>query len=135
MVARFGRIGIENPNIRGLARKNLAKDVHDASWAQLTAMPDYRPASAGIELVRDDPLGTFTFRGTVTLKECPKCHVRSGRKISGEDTHRCECVLDRDLAAAKIVHYRAFVLRPGSGRGALSKRSGPRLAPDAFSRQ
>jgi len=30
----------------------LAKHVHDAAWAQLTAMLDYKAASAGVELVK-----------------------------------------------------------------------------------
>jgi len=39
-VTRFGRIGIEDLNIKGLAGGMLAKHVHDAAWAQLTARLD-----------------------------------------------------------------------------------------------
>src|SRR5215831_6347013 len=58
LVTRFGRIGIEDLNIKGLAGGMLAKHVHDAAWAQLTAMLDYKAASAGVELVKVDPRGT-----------------------------------------------------------------------------
>jgi putative transposase len=34
----------------------------------------------------------------------------------------CGCTLDRDVAAAKVVHVRAFGFMPGTGSGALSER-------------
>jgi putative transposase len=108
LVNRFGRIGVEDLNIKGLARGDLAKHVHDASWAQLTAMLEYKAASAGVELVRVDPRGTS--------QECPECGQIKA-KARGEDTHRCNCgcVLDRDVAAAMVVHFRAFGFWPGAG--------------------
>ena len=46
--------------------------------------------------------------------------IRKGGRIGivGE----CACTLDRDVAAAKVVHFRAFGFMPGTGSGALSER-------------
>src|SRR5262252_5346783 len=115
LVTRFGRIGIEDLNIKGLAGGMLAKHVHDAAWAQLTAMLDCKAASAGVELVKVDPRGTS--------QTCPECGIVAAKTLA-ECEHRCECgcVFDRDVAAAKVVHFRAFGFWPGAGRGSPSER-------------
>lgn len=120
LVDRFGRIAIEDLNIKGLARGMLAKHVNDASWAQLTAMLEYKAASAGVDFVRVDPRGTS--------QECPKSGIVAAKTLA-ERMHRCECgcVMDRDVAAAMVVHFRAFRFWPGAGRGSV-KRAGCRLA-------
>ena len=115
IVNRFGRIAIEDLNIKGLAAGMLAKHVHDASWAQLTAMLDYKAANAGVEIVRVDPRGTSQM--------CPDCGIIAAKTLA-EREHRCDCgcVLDRDVAAAMVVHFRAFGFWPGAGLGSLSER-------------
>ena len=120
LVTRFGRIGIEDLNIKGLAGGMLAKHVHDAAWAQLTAMLDYKAASAGVELVKVNPRGTS--------QTCPECGTVAAKTLA-EREHRCECgcVLDRDVAAAKVVHFRAFGFWPGAVPW-VAKRAGCRLA-------
>ena len=101
LVNRFAGIAVEDINIRGLARGMLARDVHDAAWAQLIAMLDYKAAKAGSALIKVDPRGTS--------QTCPECGTIKPKTLS-ERTHRCECgcVLDRDVAAAQVVHIRAF---------------------------
>jgi len=113
LVKRFGRIGIEDLNVLGLARGMLAKHVNDASWAQLAAMLEYKAASAGVELVRVNPRGTS--------QTCPGCGVIAAKTLA-ERRHRCDCGvdLDRDVAAAMVVHFLAFGFWPGSGLGSLS---------------
>lgn len=115
LVNRFGRIAVENLNIKGLARGMLAKDVHDASWAQFVSMVRYKAESAGCEVVEVDPRGTS--------QTCPECGTVA-KKTLAERTHRCDCgcSLDRDVAAAIVVHQRAFGFRPGAGLGSLSQR-------------
>jgi putative transposase len=115
LIDRFGRIGIEALNIKGLASGMLAKHVNDASWAQLTAMLEYKAASAGVELVKVDPRGTS--------QECPGCGLVEAKTLA-DRIHRCECgcVLDRDVASAILVHFRAFGFWPGAGLGSLSER-------------
>lgn len=114
LVDRFGRIAIEDLNIKGLARGMLAKHVSDAAWGQLTAMLDYKAESAGVEIVRVDPRGTS--------QTCPECLTERAKELS-ERIHRCDCgcVLDRDVAAAMVIHDRAFKLSPGAGQGQPSQ--------------
>ena len=115
LVDRFGRIAMEDLNIKGLAGGMLAKHVHDASWAMLAAMLAYKASSAGCELVKVDPRGTS--------QECPQCGQIAAKTLA-DRRHRCDCGadLDRDVAAAMVVHQRAFGCRPGAGPGALSVR-------------
>jgi len=115
IVNRFGRIAVEDLNIKGLARAMLAKHVADASWAQLAAMLDYKAASAGVEFVRVDPRGTS--------QQCPQCGQVAAKALD-ERRHRCDCGadIDRDVAAAMVVHFRAFGFWPGAGLESLSER-------------
>lgn len=115
IVNRFGRIAVEDLNVKGLASGMLAKDVNDASWAQLTAMLAYKAENAGCEFVKVYPRGTS--------QTCPECGTIA-KKTLAERKHRCECgcALDRDVAAAKIVHLRAFGFLPGMGGGSLIER-------------
>lgn len=113
LVNRFGRIAIEKLNIKGLASGMLAKHVNDAAWAQIAAMLRYKAESANIEIVEVDPRGTS--------QTCPECGIVAAKTLATRE-HRCECgcVLDRDVAAAIVVHQRAFGFSPGTGHGRLS---------------
>ena len=113
LVARFSHIAFENLNIKGLAAGMLAKSVHNAAWNQLVQHVQYKAASAGAVVVMVDPRGTS--------QTCPECGTIK-RKTLKERTHRCECgcVLDRDVAAAKIVLMRAD-FGPGTGLQAPSQ--------------
>lgn len=110
IVDRFGRIAVEDLNIKGLARGMLAKAVHDASWGKFVSMLRYKAESAGCEIIEIDPRGTS--------QTCPNCGTVAAKTLA-ERTHRCPCgcVLDRDVAAAMVVHYRAFGFSPGAGDG------------------
>lgn len=115
LVNRYGRIAVENLNIKGLAAGRLAKPVHDAAWAQLTAMLRYKAASASCEFVEVDPRGTS--------QTCPECGTIKPKTLATRE-HSCDCgcVLDRDVAAAMVVHFRAFGFWPGAGLGTPSER-------------
>lgn len=115
IVNRFGRIAVEGLNIKGLARGMLAKSVHDASWGQFVSLIRYKAESAGCEFIEVDP--------RETSQTCPECGAVA-KKTLAERVHRCDCgcVLDRDVAAAIVVHQRAFGLPPGAGAGLLSER-------------
>lgn len=114
IVSRFGDIAVEDLHIKGLARTILAKDVHDAAWAQLISMLDYKAAKAGSTLIKVDPRGTS--------QTCPECGTIKPKRLS-ERRHRCDCGadLDRDVAAAMVVHFRAFGFWPGTGLQSLSR--------------
>jgi putative transposase len=99
-------IAIEDLTIKGLARSAFARDVNDAAWGQFTALLTEKAAKAVRTLVKVDPRGTS--------QTCPDCgHVAV--KTLTERTHRCAsgCVLDRDVAAARVVLHRA-VVGPGT---------------------
>ena len=108
LVQRFAAIGIEDLNVKGLARGMLAKEVSDAAWAQFTSMLRYKAAKAGSVLIEVDPRGTS--------QTCPECGTIKPKTLA-ERRHRCTCGcdLDRDVAAAMVVHFRAFGFRPGHG--------------------
>lgn len=114
LAGRFGRIAFENLNIKGLAAGMLARHVHDAAWAQLISFTSYKAERAGGEVKKVDPRGTSQI--------CPACGAVARKRLS-ERTHRCHCgcVLDRDVAAAMVIHFRAFGFWPGAGLGTLSE--------------
>jgi putative transposase len=68
----------------------------------------YKAESAGCEFVAVDPQGTS--------QTCPGCGAVAAKKLSRR-IHRCECgcMLDRDVAAAMVIHHRAFGFWPGTG--------------------
>lgn len=116
LVDRFGQIAVEDLNIKGLARGILSKHVHDAAWAQIVSMLRYKAESAGCEFIEVDPRGTS--------QTCPKCGAIAAKTLATRE-HRCDCgcSLDRDVAAAQIVHLRAFGFVPGTGIGQLTQPS------------
>lgn len=81
---------------------------------QLIQMLAYKAERAGCEFIRVDPRGTS--------QTCPECGTIAAKTLV-ERMHRCECgcVLDRDVAAAMVVHFRAFGFWPGTGRKELSE--------------
>ena len=115
LTARFASIAVEKLNIKGLARGMLAKHVNDAAWAQLVSMLIYKAAKAGGAIIEVDPRGTS--------QTCPECGTIA-KKALDVRIHRCDCgcVLDRDVAAAMVVHFRAFGFWPGHGLKVLSGR-------------
>jgi putative transposase len=100
LVDRYSHIAMEDLNIKGLAAGMLAKSVHNAAWNQLVQHITYKAECAGSVLKLVDPRGTS--------QTCPECGTIK-RKTLAERLHRCECgaVLDRDVAAARIVLMRA----------------------------
>jgi putative transposase len=117
IVARFGRIAVEELNIKGMAAGMLAKPVNDAAWSMLTNMLAYKAERASCELVKVNPRGTS--------QTCPECQAVAVKTL-GERMHRCACgcTLDRDVAAAMVVHQRAF----GRPHGACGEAPSQRVA-------
>lgn len=113
IVDRFSHIALENLNVKGLAAGMLAKSVHNAAWSQLVQHVTYKAASAGSVVALVDPRGTS--------QTCPECGTIKPKRLS-ERTHRCQCgcILDRDVAAARVILRRAS-FRPGTGLLARSE--------------
>lgn len=116
LVSRYQGIAFEDLNLTGLKRGMLARSVHDAAWSLLVQLVRYKAESAGAEVVLVDPRGTS--------QTCPKCGTIKAKTLNVR-THACDCgaVLDRDVAAAMVVHQRAFGHGPGHGLRRLSGRA------------
>ena len=106
LVRRFDVIAVENLNVKGLAQMALAKQVHDAGWAQFTNIIRAKAEKAGREVVAVDPRGTS--------QECSGCGAVV-KKGLGVRVHTCACglVLDRDTNAAINIARRGQRLRGG----------------------
>lgn len=117
LVSRHSLIAVEDLNVFGLARAMLAKSVHNAAWTQLRAMIEYKAENAGVRVVAVNPRGTS--------QTCPECGAVAVKTLSTRvhNCTECGCVMDRDVAAAKVVLHRACPeLGPGHGLGASSVR-------------
>jgi putative transposase len=109
LVSRFGLIAVEALNVKGLSRSLLAREVHDVAWGKFIFMLRYKAERAGSRLIEVDP--------RYTSQTCPECGEIKPKELS-ERVHSCPCgcVLDRDVAAAKVILLRAAV----HGREALN---------------
>jgi putative transposase len=120
LVRDYDVIAIEALQVKGLARSNLAKDVHDAAWAKFISFLRYKAARAGARLIEVDPRNT--------TQDCSGCGVKVPKEL-GERSHECpHCGLsiDRDLNAARNVLHRAGVgpgLRNVAGCGMRAGRN------------
>ena len=117
-------IAVEDLNVQGLARSRLAKSVHDAAWAQLLAMLDYKVGKTGSRVIRVDPRGTS--------QVCSGCG-ESVSKTLGERRHRCPYCgldLDRDVnAACNILQLALNSL--GRSDGSITWADAPSVLPDS----
>lgn len=96
LVNRYGTVVHEDLNTSGLARTRLAKSVLDAGWSSFIGILSAKAASAGRRVVAVKPHHTSQI--------CPECGSIQKKELS-ERVHACECgcVLDRDVAAAKVI--------------------------------
>jgi putative transposase len=122
LVNRFGRIAVEDLNIKGLAKTKLAKSILDAAWGLFFFYLTYKAEEAGKTMVKVDPRGTS--------QTCPSCGEIQ-KKILSDRIHQCSgcgLVLDRDHAAALVILDRAVgvaaALTPveGTTAGSFQKR-------------
>lgn len=111
IVDRFDSVAVEDLNIKGLARMRLAKQVHDAGWAQFISILASKAESAGRELIKVDP------RGTSQVCSGCGCEVRKTLAVRVHDCPHCGLILDRDVNAAKNVHSRGHRDRGGLSCG------------------
>ena len=112
LVQRFDAISVEDLNIQGLAGGMLAKQVHDAAWAQFTTILASKAECAGREFIKVDPRGTSQI-----CSECGR-EVRKALSVRVHDCPHCGYVTDRDHNAARNVEQRAgHARRRGAGNG------------------
>ncbi len=107
LVRRFDRIAVEKLNVKGLAQMRLAKQVHDAGWAQFATILEGKAECAAREFIAVDPRGTSQI--------CSECggEVRKKLSVRVHDCPHCGYVADRDHNAARNVEQRAGHARRG----------------------
>lgn len=96
-------IAVENLNVKGLIKGRLGNQIQDASWSTFTAMLHSKAEEAGSVVIAVNARGTS--------QTCPDCGAIKKKTLS-ERVHRCPCgcVMDRDVAAAKVILARALEL-------------------------
>jgi putative transposase len=90
---------VEDLAVKGLARTRLAKSVHDAGWAQFTAMLEYKAGRYGRIFCKVD-------RWLPSSQTCHVCMVIDGPKplnVREWTCGACRTTHDRDVNAARIV--------------------------------
>jgi putative transposase len=97
LATTYGRIAIENLNVRGLAASRLAKSVHDAGWSQFLCILADKAGNAGRQLVAVNPAGT--------TQRCSACgaHVPKTLADRWHDCPACGLSLSRDQNAARNI--------------------------------
>ena len=104
-------IAVEDLSVKGLARRKLAKSVHDAGWAQFVSMLEYKAQRYGRTLVK---IGRFE----PTSRTCSTCGAVDGPKPLGVREWTCAAcgtVHDRDHNAAINVKTAAALAVPACG--------------------
>ena len=101
----------------GASRKaGLNKSIHDAGWRHFLCILAYKAAWAGKQMEAVNP--------AYTSQDCSGCGERIYKSLSIR-THvctNCGLMLDRDLHAAKHIHWRAQRLRGVAGLPAALNR-------------
>jgi putative transposase len=109
LVERYGLIGVEDLNVKGLAGSMLAKSVHDAGWSQFIRFLIEKAECAGRSLVAVNPAGT--------TQVCSACGVVVPKTLAERwhDCPACSLSLGRDHNSARNILQRALIERPGWG--------------------
>ena len=90
-------IAHEKLNIKGLAKTNLAKSIHDAGWGQFLSILSTKAENAGLLTVVVNPRNTS--------QNCSNCGEKVPKKLSDRihSCPHCGYVEDRDVNAAKNI--------------------------------
>lgn len=93
-------IAHEDLNVKGLARTNKAKSIHDAGWSNFLSILANKAEKAGLLVI-----GVSAYN---TSQNCSGCGVKVPKELS-ERWHNCACgcSLDRDHNAAINIMNRA----------------------------
>jgi putative transposase len=87
-------IVVEDLNIKGLAKSNLAKQINDVAWGGFLSKLAYKAESAGRVFVKVNPRNTS--------QNCSDCGLKVEKSLSVRvhKCHSCGLALDRDHNAA-----------------------------------
>jgi IS605 OrfB family transposase len=93
-------IAHEDLNVKGLARTNKAKSIHDAGWSNFLSILHTKAENAG--------LLTIAVSAYNTSQNCSACGVKVPKELSDRlHSCACGCELDRDHNAAINIKNRA----------------------------
>ncbi|MFI0982325.1 RNA-guided endonuclease InsQ/TnpB family protein [Streptomyces sp. NPDC021093] len=96
LVREHQAVYVETLNVKGMARGNLAKSIHDAGWSSFLTMLEYKAARYGRVFQR-------VGRSFPSSQRCSVCHRIDGPKPLNVRTWTCSgcgTVHDRDTNAA-----------------------------------
>ena len=99
LVKNFDTICIEDLNIKGMTKSNLAKSVHDVGWGEFVKMLDYKSDWYGKCITKVD-------RFYPSSQICSSCEDRGEKKpldIRSWTCKNCGTVHDRDINAARNI--------------------------------
>lgn len=100
LLKKYDVVAHEDLNVKGLARTNKAKSIHDAGWSNFLTILQAKAENAG--------LLTIAVSAYNTSQNCSACGVKVPKELS-ERWHSCDCgcSLDRDHNAAINIMNRA----------------------------
>ncbi len=101
LLKKYDVIAVEDLNVKGLARTQLAKSVLDAGWSSFLSILTNKAENAGLLVI---PVKAFA-----TSQDCSNCGLKVPKKLHerGHDCLHCGCSLDRDHNAAINIKNRA----------------------------
>jgi len=100
LLKKYDVIAHEELNVKGLARTNKAKSIHDAGWSNFLSILQTKAENAGLLTI-----GVSAYN---TSQNCSSCGVKVPKKLSERcHTCGCGCSLDRDHNAAINIKNRA----------------------------
>ncbi len=101
LLKQYDVVSYEDLNVKGLARTNKAKSIHDASWSSFLSILQTKAENAG--------LLTIAVSAYNTSQNCSGCGVKVPKKLHERwhDCLHCGCSLDRDHNAAINIMNRA----------------------------
>ncbi len=103
LVREYSLVAFEDLKVTNMVRNHLlAKSIHDAAWAQLIRLTEYKASEAGKLVVRVHP--------PYSTQECFYCGALNPVDLSVREFAclGCGIILDRDINAARIGLKRAI---------------------------
>lgn len=110
LLRKYDVIAHEDLNVKGLARTNKAKSIHDAGWSNFLSILANKAEKAGLLVI-----GVSAYN---TSQNCSACGIKVPKELS-ERWHSCDCgcSLDRDHNAA------INIMNRGAGQPLLKAKS------------
>jgi putative transposase len=100
LLKKYDVIVHEELNVKGLARTNKAKSIHDAGWSNFLSILANKAEKAGLLVI-----GVNAYN---TSQNCSACGVKVSKELSKRwHSCGCGCSLDRDHNAAINIKNRA----------------------------